>query len=139
MSELQIDEKYLSKLANNMVSLAANLVESAEKLTDKNQPVFERYMSFCRLQMIHDILPKLFENGRKMLVHGHLINHEFFKGEKHSEGGWDRFEPEHHPFFVNKECNHDHDDKKEDLLMKVLGVAVLKDLVENLGKKTNKE
>lgn len=131
MSKLRIDEEHLNDLAGTYESFIELLQKNMKKIKDKNEDIFERYMSYWFLKNLLQMIDVCTTLTKDTLLSGHLLNHSVFNTEVYRNKNWDELEPEEHPFFMKSDDEKKNKESIPDELKVLLGAAILSKLVSN--------
>jgi CTP:phosphocholine cytidylyltransferase-like protein len=134
MKEFEIDEEYVEQTINDMMNLVGFLNKEINTLRDKNNDIFNRYMTFCRLASANESMRdsyRLFRNAFRM---GFDINHNIFQTEASKKTGWGENNVSENPFFKQEKTNNNE-------LLELFGRAGdgMEKMMESLREFMNKE
>lgn len=110
MTEVMIDEYELTALSDAVLTLSKRLNEEAMKITNKDEDIFNRYMSYSRMRAFIDFSEVIFKTTKHLLICGHDINHPLINTEEAKKKGWGKSNIENNPFFTTKDQKQNHDE-----------------------------
>jgi hypothetical protein len=93
------------------IALLTEFINNQSKvITDENEDIFIRYLSYARLKCIMTSTSHAMENFKETLADGHNLSHSFFHTKKYEDGGWGDIKIENIAFFSIDETK-DNEDK----------------------------
>ena len=128
MSDLKIDNKHLSRLADSIEDLHREIQKDIDFLRDESGDLFMRYMAYNRSMNYVKGVDLIMSLYHKNLVSGHALQDPIYKTELYNKKGWDTPRVAEHPFFLDGDDDED-DSEMPDILKKILAGAVLSAIV----------
>lgn len=139
MKDLVIDEKYLKHVVKNVENLMEAMTCELDKLKDKNEDMFIRYMSYIRLHCILETNEFFLNLHKTSILAGHSLADPRMHTKKCKENGWDEFKTEYDSFFVNPDDETEEEEEEEKQAKDELIEKLFKVFIKAAKEQTNKD
>ncbi len=134
MKQLEIDEEFIEETIDATIKVVEYLNGEIKELRDKNNDIFDRYITFCRLTCVLNGLKHLHYQFRNSFRTGFDLNDTVFNTNKCKEAGWKDNDVSGNPFFKQEETKDNDLSELEKRLS-----AAMEGMKESLKDHLNKE